>query len=93
MSKHREQKQGDTLQEIIECLGEARKSDNGVWVGKNYSLWQLKEDIKAIADKAEGKLGMHEGAFQVLSKQHRVPPAKPAPPEVLRIVNEKVINR
>jgi len=40
-------------------------------VGKNYSLGQLKGDIKAIADKAESKLGMHEGAWNELYKQQQ----------------------
>lgn len=71
MSKYREQKRADTLQEIIECLGEARKSDYGVWVGKNYSLGQLKEDIKSIAETAESKFGMHEGAWNELYKQQQ----------------------
>lgn len=46
MSKHRKVNQADTIEEVIALLGDDKSG--GIWVGENYSLKQLKEDLANI---------------------------------------------
>lgn len=48
MSKHRKVNKADTLEEVIALLGD--DNSGGIWVGENYSLKQLKEDLIKILE-------------------------------------------
>jgi len=48
MSKHRKVNKAYTLEEVIALLGDDKSG--GIWVGENYSLKQLKEDLVKILE-------------------------------------------
>ena len=37
------------IEDIIKCLTKDERFDNMVWVGKNYSIRDLKRDLAALA--------------------------------------------
>lgn len=48
MTKYRKVNKADTLEQVVALLGDDKSG--GIWVGENYSLKQLKEDLVKILE-------------------------------------------